>query len=162
MYILWQTGQHSLGGTTSSSPSPQIGLRHDTAEQSTDRVYRTQEGGKGVMCLCRLKALLTSTLNFLVILEEPGIAASTEVRHARGIGESNTRSNATWVYQTVDWLLAFRAGICTFIKTRYMSQVERQANKSTTPRTALYIFKEKKKSCPGWDSFCSLGERSTN
>ena len=70
------------------------------------------------MCLCRLKALLTSTLNFLVILEEPGIAASTEVRHARGIGESNTRSNATWVYQTVDWLLAFRAGICMFIKTQ--------------------------------------------
>jgi hypothetical protein len=33
--LVWQTGQHSLGGTTSSSKSPQIGLRHDTAEQST-------------------------------------------------------------------------------------------------------------------------------
>jgi hypothetical protein len=107
----WQTGQHCLGGTTSSSPNPQIGLRHNTAEQSTERVYRTQEGGRGaVTCLCRLKALLTSTLNFLAILEEPGIAASTVVRHTPGIREANTRSKSTWVYQTVEWPLAVRAG----------------------------------------------------
>ena len=34
------------------------------------------------------------------------------------------------------------------------NEVERQgkANKSTTPRAALLLFKEKKKSYPGWDS----------